>query len=164
MVSEADHGCLAAYDFDWLCAIRRRSRPLVLRRPWRAIWRCATVQPTLVLTRARGRRRMKPCISCNVVIDRGSRRRPPCDRARDRTTCRPARRERHGPGHERNRRTAWIATSPPTVSCAPTTGVFAQAVDRLTVDHIIPISRGGTHEITNLTVLSGSCIAWKRNS
>ena len=39
--------------------------------------------------------------------------------------------------------------------------VFCWAEDDLTLDHIIPISRGGTNALDNLQVLCRRCNQWK---
>lgn len=40
---------------------------------------------------------------------------------------------------------------------------LCEATERLTVDHIYPISLGGTHDAENLRILCGSCNSRKKN-
>lgn len=41
--------------------------------------------------------------------------------------------------------------------------LFCGASDNLTIDHLIPVSKGGINEITNYIILCGSCNHLKDN-
>lgn len=95
---------------------------------------------------------MRPCLTCGTPA-RGTRC-PPCQRSHD-THRRPSPNQRGYDAEYRKARRIILATGPACAICgtAPAT----------TADHIVPVSRGGTNELTNLRPACHPCNSARGN-
>jgi 5-methylcytosine-specific restriction endonuclease McrA len=82
----------------------------------------------------------RPCLKCGVATRRGS-------------YCPTCYRDRYRPYNDAGYRKARLQAQHGLLGACVTCGTW----DRLTIDHVVPLAKGGTNDPANLRVLCLSC-------